>query len=70
MIDWLKHADGVGQAVLALPCGGTGSMGSARGRTVALARALFAHRRARARLQLFQVCLDGHTQSLHHNTAN
>jgi hypothetical protein len=56
MIDCLKRADSVGQAVLALLCGGTGSAGwaGAHGRD---GRALFSHRRVRAWLQLFPIGL-------------
>eukprot|EP01046_Picozoa_sp_COSAG06_P073792 COSAG06_NODE_22242_length_730_cov_0.736926_1_plen_125_part_10 len=62
MIDCLKRADSVGQAVLALLCGGTGSAGWA-GAHCRDGRALFSHRRARARLQLFPIGLAVRTES-------
>ena len=62
MIDCLKRADGIGQAILALLCGGTGSAGwaGAHGRD---GRALFSHRRTRAWLQLFPIGLVVRTES-------
>jgi hypothetical protein len=62
MIDCLKRADSVGQAVLALLCGGTGSAGWA-GAHCRDGRALFSHRRTRAWLQLFPIGLDVRAES-------